>query len=486
MMLLRARVLSMGIAALLALAGLMIMLSGLGRAEPAATWTVSNVQDSGPGSLRQAILEANAAPGTDVIQITAVGLITLLSPLPVITEAVSIQGPGAALLAVDGGNTWRVLAATAVSLTLTDLTIQHGRPLTGEGGGLWTTGALTLRGVNILSNTAPTQGGGAAVGGSLYMEGGRVANNRSVGGIGGGVQAEQAVISGTYFISNTAPGQGGGAALGAFSYVSDGRFSANRSLNAHGGGLYAAGPITLTNMVFQDNSARSDGGGVLAFGQAFVYQSQFINNQGGNRGGALYAGSVLVVENSAFIANSGGRGGAVYHGVYTGRFTNDLFAGNTATIAGGQLLLRGPSTVEMRHVTAVGMGSGTAVYALNSSVSLTNTIIATHAIGIDNVNGSVSEDYTLFFGNGQDSQGLVSGGGHSLNGDPRFIHADSGNYHLGAGSAAIDTGTDAGIGTDYDGDVRPLAAGFDIGFDEASPFIAVPPSDQIYLPLVKR
>ena len=38
-----------------------------------ATFTVTNTNDSGAGSLRQAILDANATAGEDVINITATG-----------------------------------------------------------------------------------------------------------------------------------------------------------------------------------------------------------------------------------------------------------------------------------------------------------------------------------------------------------------------------------------------------------------------------
>jgi len=469
------RFFSLCLTLLLAAAVLLAMLSGLGwagraTAMPAAIFVVSNVNDSGPGSLRQAILDANAAPGEDLIQITAVGVIPLFSPLPVITEAVTIEGPGASLLAVDGGGAWRILDAAAVPLTVANLTIQHGHPATGAGGGLRSLGALSLRHVHVLSNTAPTGGGGVYGADLVQIEAGRFANNHSLGGTGGGLWANgPAVISGTTFTGNTATGQGGGVAFSVRGSVSHGRFEHNRSLTSNGGGLYAAGGgVTLVNTLFRDNVSQTDGGGVLAFGQAEVYGSTFINNQTNNRGGALYVGSFLTVTHSAFTGNSGGRGGAVYHGVFTGYVENSLFARNTASIAGEHLFLNGSATVALRHVTAVGTGSGTAVHIVNSSVSISNTLIASHTVGVNNLNGSVVQDYNLFFGNGADTQGVVTGGAHNASGDPRFIAPAQDNYHLGAGSAAIDSGVDAGILTDYDGEERPLGTGFDIGFDEAN------------------
>jgi hypothetical protein len=62
----------------------------------AATFTVTNTDDSGPGSLRQAILDANAAGGADTIDFAIAGggvhSIALTSPLPAITDAVTIDG----------------------------------------------------------------------------------------------------------------------------------------------------------------------------------------------------------------------------------------------------------------------------------------------------------------------------------------------------------------------------------------------------------
>src|SRR5437762_9286714 len=72
----------------------------------AATFTVTNTDDEGPGSLRQAILDSNNLGGHNRINITAGGKITLLSRLPFLggstTLSLTIRGPGATLLTVDG------------------------------------------------------------------------------------------------------------------------------------------------------------------------------------------------------------------------------------------------------------------------------------------------------------------------------------------------------------------------------------------------
>ncbi|MFW6098274.1 MAG: hypothetical protein ACOC9Z_09355 [Chloroflexota bacterium] len=85
----------MALAALFALSA-MIDRATQAAAAPQTALIVSNVNDAGGGSLRQAIMDANALPGADVIDITAMGTVTLLSPLPTITDSVTIQGPGRA------------------------------------------------------------------------------------------------------------------------------------------------------------------------------------------------------------------------------------------------------------------------------------------------------------------------------------------------------------------------------------------------------
>jgi len=72
-------------------------------ASAASIFTVTNTDDAGPGSFRQAILDANAAPGADGIQFNILGAgahtIFVLNALPAIIESVLIDGysqPGSA------------------------------------------------------------------------------------------------------------------------------------------------------------------------------------------------------------------------------------------------------------------------------------------------------------------------------------------------------------------------------------------------------
>ena len=100
----------------------------------AATFTVINTNDSGAGSLRQAINDANAASGADTIVFNLSGCpctITLRSTL-ITRDDVTINGPGARNLTISGNNTVRVIIAgfgTTV-FNLQNVTIANGRSVT--------------------------------------------------------------------------------------------------------------------------------------------------------------------------------------------------------------------------------------------------------------------------------------------------------------------------------------------------------------------
>ena len=92
---------------------------------------VNNLNDAGPGSLRAAILGANANGGTDLIYFAnnLHGTIKLTSgELAISGENLTIDGPGENRLTVSGDNASRVFdIGGSASVSIAGLTITEGR-----------------------------------------------------------------------------------------------------------------------------------------------------------------------------------------------------------------------------------------------------------------------------------------------------------------------------------------------------------------------
>jgi hypothetical protein len=112
-------------AALLAMpsgAGARVRSAETGSGAALATITVTSLADSGPGSLRQAILEANDSPGPDTIVFdlgSGVPSISLLGPLPPITGSTTVDGAtgGATRVELNGATAGAGAVALTVSAT---------------------------------------------------------------------------------------------------------------------------------------------------------------------------------------------------------------------------------------------------------------------------------------------------------------------------------------------------------------------------------
>src|SRR5262245_6101625 len=135
-----------------------------------STLTVLDLADSGPGSLRQAVLDANANPGADVIDFAPElsGTIVLTGGQPSITDDLQIDGPGADRLAISGNDSSRVLQiAGGVTVGMDDLTITDGRA--DRGGAIRNAGgSLTLTRVVLFDNQAVGVPGAETWGGAIH------------------------------------------------------------------------------------------------------------------------------------------------------------------------------------------------------------------------------------------------------------------------------------------------------------------------------
>ncbi len=176
----------------------------------------------------------------------------------------------------------------------------------------------------------------------------------------------------------------------------------------------------------------------------------------------------LVVNDGMFIGN--GMGGVGVQGGQSVLLSNDIVAANRpgeTTGAGMGLYIVG-SEATLLHVTvAENTGStGVGLYvAETSTVTVTNTILVSHTVGLTVANGSTAT-LTGVLWHGDDLP--VGGAGTVIStaniyGTPAFV---GGDYHIAPRSAARDVGVDAGLDVDIDGDARPLGAGCDVGADE--------------------
>ena len=132
-----------------------------------ATFSVINTDDSGLGSLRQAIEDANATAGLDTIEFDeelSGQEITLISGELQITDDLTINGLGADSLTISGNNDSRVFMlddsneSNQISVVLDGLTITEGNAFD-EGGGIFNRENLTVNNTTISSNSAINGGG---------------------------------------------------------------------------------------------------------------------------------------------------------------------------------------------------------------------------------------------------------------------------------------------------------------------------------------
>jgi len=152
-----------------------------------STDLVTNLNDSGAGSLRQTL--ASAAPGDNIEFASSLsgGTINLTSGQLSVTQSVSIIGLGAGNLTISGGDDLTVFnIASATNVIISALTITSGSAGSrGNGGDIYNSGTLALSSVTVSS-------GSAEIGAGLYNNGGVV------------------TIIGSTFSGNNASQQGGG------------------------------------------------------------------------------------------------------------------------------------------------------------------------------------------------------------------------------------------------------------------------------------
>jgi len=440
------------------------------RAVP-ATFTVTNLNNAGPGSLRQALADADA-PGADTIvfQPGLTGTITLSGQLNV-NDSVTITGPGAGVLTISGNNNSRIFEIdngtnTSIDVTISGLTLTQGNSGVLDGGAIRVANeALTLRGVVITGNTA---GGVVRGGGGVFID------------LNGRLRLEDSTVS-----NNNATTDGGGLYLNDFvtAVVLRSTISGNHSgaPGAGGGGIFAGGGtfFSAEDTTISNNQTPLSGGGVDVFGggSLVLRRCTVSGNSAGTGGGVLISGSPLVeVENSTISGNTAGfTGGGIWMSKATAAtIVNSTIAFNTAD----------------SDNNGTGDGGGIKLFAdmPANSLTLQSTIVAQNRRGTagtpDDINGTVegtSENNLIGVDTGLlGIAGAIKGnliGTAASPIDPRLgpLQFNGGltlTHALLPGSPAIDHGANiVGLTSDQRGFpfLRSSGAGVDIGAFEVQP-----------------
>ncbi|TAG49065.1 MAG: hypothetical protein EAZ30_04890 [Betaproteobacteria bacterium] len=439
----------------------------------AATFTVINTNDSGAGSLRQALSDAESGAGADIVNITATGTITLTSGQINVSDnaGVTITGPGATNLTITTALNSRVFNfANAGTVRISGISFSSaGGAATCAGGALAFDRTNAAISQSVFTTNGSSTGGSCGGGAVLFGSGANPSNTLSIDDSnfdrnrGAAVDAEGVLtISRSVFIGNANGGtdQGGAVRLGA-------------------------GSLTIRDSIFTGNVAGS-GGAILAQGSSITisgstFSSNSVTDTGGVGGGAasLVASGAIVIENSTFTSN-----------IAAGNKSSALSLGGTTTL---------------RNLTIVGNGAvgttGTAVDLFgNNPVTLLNTVVSNQASGVD-LSGSLG----TFSGTNSlvtDPGTVVLGGSGNLSGTPTIgALANNGSLVVGAagftsalptmlpplGSQLINAGSNAAVGSLSSdqrgaGFARIIGASVDIGAVETADVVLVEPPTTTAVP----
>ena len=367
---------------------------------PAATRFVTSLGDSGPGTLRQAILDASSG---DTITLAVAGTITLATGEILIGKDLSILGTDPATITVSGNSASRVFNISGGTVSLNGITVAHGQPWEDKGGGVINQGRLSATNCWFLANRpygTINQGGAIFNSGSLILDHCVVSNNYvaaphdNPGAAGAGVYNE---VTATLFVNQST-------------------FSDNRVSFGSGGAIWNAGTLIVTASLVSSNT----GGGIVNSGTLALTNCTVSGNSGssgsGNAAGGISTGGTAYIVSSQILANTvaGGNGGGIASGANYLLVSGSVVSGNAATsgggIANGGTIVVVNSTVSSNR-TLSGIGGGVYNYSISSQQGFlaTNSTLSGNTAasggGIYNESGSVAITGGTISGNSATSDG---------------------------------------------------------------------------------
>jgi hypothetical protein len=412
----------------------------------ATTITVTNTDDSGPGSLRQALADANDG---DTITFAVTDTIRLTSGELLVDKSITISGPGAASIAVDGNTQSRVFhIGPGKTDSISGLTIINGNVAFENGGGILNDHAmLTMDSCAVQYSSAQYD-----YGGGVYNDGS--GSNATLTILNSTFSGNYASYAGGGIYNDASNGGSGTVSLMNSTIDSNAAGYYNPPFGAgEGGGIYnGGGTLMITSSVVSNNDAGVSepfpvgfGGGISNYGTLTITDSTINSNLCYLAGGGIYNGGTLTITGSTVSGNGAtgqhdgkpfGHGGGIL-GVVT--FTNSTLSGNYVNLSTGGL--EGGGTITNSTIS----GNNGGGISVNGTLEIGNTVLNASASdpNISNNGGTVtSHGYNV---SSDDGGGYLTGPGDQINTDPMLgpLQDNGGStltHALLPGSPAIDEG----------------------------------------------
>jgi len=432
-----------------------------------SVFTVSSISDSGQGSLRQAIIEANAEPGPDTIRFdkqtfNTPQVITLTTGEIDISSDLRVVGPGKDLLTLDGNSSSRIFSIYGTGsskVTISGLSLTGGA--SAQGGAIINAENLTLKNLAIFNNTATGSGGAVASSiGDLKIVDSQITANSS-GDDGGGIFVAsvngKTSIMNTVISGNTASDDGGGVYIDSDSpspglkvQLHKTQLSGNTATNGAGGGAYidlsnaqANNRTQLkVNLTEATGNTADAGGGIFVrnsinSGGVSISNSHFSGNDGGSYWGGLVvrseinAGNVSVAK-TTISSNVGG--GARFDG------GGSIISESTVELSLRSIDVAGNSGASGQRAGGLEVaGFAKAVLAGGSTISGNESPTGAGGLAL-----SGPGDFSIKGGKITGNQGVDGGGISLLSGSDVTVS----NSKILGNSASGDGGGVFGVGTD--------------------------------------
>jgi parallel beta-helix repeat protein len=354
------------------------------------------------------------------------------------------------VITVSPGTYFETVQIADKSVTLESL--DPGNPATIDGNSTTERTLVVSNNASVIRGLRITNSGGSGLSGGLEISGGsplivdnEIAGNTGCTGAGLTASFTAAQIVGNHIHDNVRIGCSGGmgngiAIIGAGTVQIVGNLIENNS-TSNGGGitLFASGPVLIDGNTIRNNTASNDGGGLW-----------LVNN------------SPATITNNLFIGNDAVDGGGIALAIAAGndgvRIQHNTFVDNTARGRGSQLFTDGyDDTTSIANNIFVG-GNDLVRCDPNFDPSIPGfgPNLAYPATGVTTFDCGATFDWSLV-----------------IEADPLFVDPRRDDFRLRLSSPAVDAGSDVGVTSDFQGELRPIdgngdgAVGPDLGYDEA-------------------